>query len=112
MTSEGDDCHMRFFYYNNGNTSLTPYNELRVWVQYADGSYSDSGRLFTSNQYLASWLKAKVRWSSSSPFRYVFEGELQDIRASISLDDVSFYGSCWRSDAKRTNGYSKFFVKF
>ncbi|KAI2806772.1 hypothetical protein BLOT_008730, partial [Blomia tropicalis] len=105
MTSEGDDCHMRFFYYNNGNTSLTPYNELRVWVQYADGSYSDSGRLFTSNQYLASWLKAKVRWSSSSPFRYVFEAELQDIRASISLDDVSFYGSCWRSDAKRTNGY-------
>lgn len=108
MYSKGGACWLRFFYYNNGNASLPHYNSLRVWVQYADGSNDDSGTLFTSNTYMAYWNKAKVRYSSGSAFRFVFDGQLAGTRGSISLDDVSYSTNCvYSPNSKLTPGTRK-----
>lgn len=108
MYSKGGPCWLRFFYYNNGNASLSSFNSLSVWVEYADGQLEDSGILFESNTYMAYWLKAKVKYSSSSPFRFVIDGKLADKRGSISLDDVSFLNTCMYSPhSKRTVGSRK-----
>ena len=103
LYSNGGDCHMRFFYYNNGNYS-EGVNTLKVWVQFADMSESDTGNLFISNTYLPAWKKGKVGYDSTKPFRFVFEGQLASTKASISLDDVSFSATCMYSNAKRTPG--------
>lgn len=108
MYSKDGACWLRFFYYNNGNTSLHNYNSLRVWVQYADGSNDDSGTLFHSNSYMAYWNKGKAKYSSGAPFRFVFDGQLADNRGSISLDDVSYSANCvYSPKSKRTPGSRK-----
>lgn len=102
MTSKGGDCVMHFFYnninlpsqYNKGETPPS----LRVYVRYADGGKGTSKTLFSDTTPTYDWIKGGVKFSSSDPFQFVFEGKVSNSAMSMSLDDVSFSQQCMSSN--------------
>lgn len=98
MKSDSQACTIRFFYYNMGNFDAK-INNLNVYVQYADGTEGESESLFKSNSYSPTWIKAKAKFQSKEPFRFVFAGTISDPKGSISIDDISYTDYCYNSDA-------------
>ena len=103
----GDPCMVRFFYYNNGYYNTDTKNVLTVYAQYADEDEGESGALFTSKEYLVTWNKESALFKSKKPFRFVFNGVINDPKGSISLDDISYTDTCKISSAERYKGGKK-----